>query len=145
MDDNNFFWKIHRGELTAPNIAKTLNIEFLEVDPEHQSLTTRFSIDDRFNNPAGHVQGGILAAMLDDTMGPALAMLLGENEFAPTLNLNVSFIKSAKPGYFTGKARVVNKGRSICFLTGELFDANEALVATASATAKINALPNHGA
>ena len=136
MNDN-LFWKIQRGELPPPAIAKTLNIEFVEVDTNAQTLTARFNIGEEFTNPAGNVQGGILAAMLDDTMGPALAANLEPGKFASTLNLNVAFVKGAKPGKFLGKGKIINKGRSICYLSGELFDAENSLVATATATAKI--------
>ena len=138
MSDDNFFWKMQRGELPPPNIGKTLGIEFSDIDIENGTLTANFTIGTEFTNPAGHVQGGIIAAMLDDTMGPALAILLDANQFAPTLNLNVSFIKAALPGRFKGKGKVVNKGRSICYLSGELFDPDNKLIATATATAKIN-------
>jgi len=138
MSENNFFWRIQRGELPPPNIAKTLGLEAMEPEPDQNGITTVFNIGEEFTNPAGHVQGGIITAMLDDTMGPAVAYQLGENEFAPTLNLNISFVKGAKPGKFTGKGTVVNKGRSICYLSGQLFDSEGNLIATGSATAKIN-------
>ncbi|MGI1679528.1 MAG: PaaI family thioesterase [Cellvibrionaceae bacterium] len=142
MSDNNFFSKIQRGELPPPNIAKTLNATFLEVNTDKQTLLTSFDIGEEFLNPAGFVQGGIVSAMLDDTMGPCLASLLGENQFAPTLSLKVSFIKGANPGKFTGKGKVIKKGKSICYLSSELVDADGELVATATATAKIIRMPN---
>lgn len=55
----------------------------------------------------GHVQGGFLAAMLNDTMGPALAATLTKGEFAPTLNLNVSFESSAVVGTLLGRAAAI--------------------------------------
>ena len=64
-----------------------------------------------FTNPAGNIQGGFLAAMLDDTMGPALSATLGPNEFAPTLNLNVSFERPAVVGTIVGKGRIVKRGQ----------------------------------
>ncbi len=131
---------MHRGELPQPNIAKTLGMEFLDIDDAKGEIKTRFTIGEEFTNPAGQVQGGIIAAMLDDTMGPALVATLEPNHFAPTLNLNVSFLRSGMPGTFTGKGSVIKKGRSICYLAGELFDANDKLIATATATAKINPL-----
>lgn len=132
---------MHRGEIPEPKIAKTLGMEFLDINDDIGEIKTRFTISDEFTNPAGQVQGGIIAAMLDDTMGPALVATLEPNHFAPTLNLNVSFLRPGLPGIFTGKGVVVKKGHSICYLAGELFDANDKLVATATATAKINSLP----
>jgi uncharacterized protein (TIGR00369 family) len=89
-----------------------------------------------FTNPVGHIQGGFLAAMLDDTMGPALAATLDAGEFAPTLNLNVSFARPARVGKLQGKGRILKRGREVCFLAAELFQEGE-LVAAATATAII--------
>lgn len=140
MSENNFFWKMHRGELPSPNIAKTLTIEFTHIDPEQGTIETSFVAGEEFLNPVGQVQGGILAAMLDDTMGPALVATLDENQFAPTLNLSISFIKAAKPGKIFGKGKVVKKGKSICYLQGELYDTNNELLATGTATAMIRSI-----
>jgi len=129
-----------RGELPPPNIGKTLNIEFIDINTEQQSIKTQFTIGEEFTNPAGNVQGGIIAAMLDDTMGPALAAVMEAGKFSPTLNLNISFIKGARPGTFIGYGQVINKGRSICQLSGELYDDKENLIATATATAKVMSL-----
>lgn len=137
---NNFFWKMQRGEIPPPNIANTLQLQFLDIDTDNQTLKTQFTIGEEFTNPAGNVQGGIIAAMLDDTMGPALAAVMEPGKFAPTLNLNISFIKGGNPGDFFGIGKVVKKGRSICYLSGELFDVKQNLIATATATAKVNNL-----
>ena len=131
---------MHRGELPKPNIAKTLSIEFTDINPQQGTIETSFVAGEEFLNPVGQVQGGILAAMLDDTMGPALVATLGENQFAPTLNLSIAFIKAAKPGKIYGKGRVVKKGKSICYLQGELLDENGGLLATGTATAMIRSL-----
>ncbi len=126
-----------RGELPPPAIGVTFNTRFDDIDAEKGSITAHFTIGKEYTNPMGNVQGGIVAAMLDDTMGPALSSMLEENQFAPTLNLNISFITGAKPGEFTGKGKVIKRGRSVAYLESELFDADNKLVATATATAKI--------
>ena len=90
-----------------------------------------------FLNPAGLVHGGMLAAMLDETLSPTLAATLDANEFCPTIELKVNFIASAVAGPIYGHGRVVRKGRSICFLDGQLTDVHGKLLATATATSKI--------
>ena len=140
MDQNAFFWKIMRGETPPPRAAETLGISFKNIDHDAGTIEVQFEGKPEFTNPAGNIQGGFLAAMLDDTMGPALAATLAEGEFAPTLNLNVSFEKSARPGVLVGKARILKKGRDVCFLAGELYQDGD-LVASATATALIRKLP----
>jgi len=137
MPSNSIFWKIQRGEIPPPNIATALRAKTINFDAQEKTLSVTFDIESRFTNSAGNIQGGILTAMLDATMGPCNGMVLGDNQFAPTLNMNVSFLNPAQPGKFTGKANVVYQGKTICFLAGELYDQNNKLIATATATAKV--------
>lgn len=138
MNKQSFFWRIMCGEAPPPKCADTLGIVFLNVDAEAGSIEVQFEGRSEFTNPVGNIQGGFLAAMLDDTMGPALSAMLDEGQFAPTLNLNVSFHRPAKVGRLIGRGRVVKRGRDICFLAGELYQ-DEQLVASATATAMIRA------
>jgi uncharacterized protein (TIGR00369 family) len=136
MDREAFFWQVADGRLPPPRVAATLGMKITRVDAEAGVVEADFEAKPEFTNPVGNVQGGILAAMLDDTMGPALACQLAAGEFAPTLNLNISFLKPAKPGKLRGVGRVVRKGKDVCYLAGELSQNGE-LVATATATALI--------
>ncbi len=136
VDKNSFFWKIVDGRLPPPPCVKTLGIEFLQIDGERGTVEVKFEAKPEFLNPAGNVQGGFLAAMLDDTMGPALTATLDAGEFAPTVNLNVQFHRPAKVGPLKGVGRVVLRGKEVCQLSSELFQ-NDKIVATATATAVI--------
>ncbi|MCC5812859.1 MAG: PaaI family thioesterase [Ectothiorhodospiraceae bacterium] len=117
-------------------------MRIINVDAEHGVLEAEFHGSDAFVNPAGNIQGGFLAAMLDDTMGPALAATLSAGECAPTLNLNVQYMAPARPGKLHGIGRVTKFG-SICFLAGELMQ-DGMVVATATAAAAIRTLPVAG-
>ena len=136
VDKNSFFWKIVDGRLPLPPCVKTLGIEFLQIDGERGTVEVKFEAKPEFLNPAGNVQGGFLAAMLDDTMGPALTATLEAGEFAPTVNLNVQFHRPAKVGPLKGVGRVVLRGKEVCQLSSELLQ-NDKIVATATATAVI--------
>lgn len=131
------FWDVMEGRKPMPPAAALLGFKLLEIDPEQGTLRVQFEATPQFLNPAGSIQGGFLAAMLDDTMGPALVATLGPDQFAPTLELKVSFLRPAKVGTLVGEGRVVSKGSSIAFLSGELRDAEGELIATATATARI--------
>ena len=131
------FWDVMEGRRDPPPAAVLLGWKLLSIDPEAGTIEVAFTATDQFLNPAGDVQGGILAAMLDDTLGPALVATLGEGEWAPTLDLQVQFLTSAKPGELRGHGRVVRRGRDIAFMAGELRDPRDVVVATATATALI--------
>ena len=123
--------------LPMPPVAKTLGWTLRAVDPDAGTIEVGFTAGEMFVNPTGAVQGGFVAAMLDDTMGPAV-FAMGKGEiFAPTLDLHVSFLRPARPGAFIGRGRVVSLGKSIAFVEGELFDAEGELVAKGTATARV--------
>ena len=136
-DGENPFWAAARGEIPGPPCAKLLGWKVLEAVPGSGRIRVQFEATEAFTNPMGNVQGGLLAAMLDDTLGPALATTFAPQEFAPTLELKVNFVRPAKPGTLFGTGWVVHRGGSVAFLQGELHDANGNLLATASATARL--------
>jgi len=120
-----------------PEAAALLGFELLSIDPDEGSIEIAFEATSRFRNPMGHIQGGFLAAMLDDTLGPALVATLQPDQFAPTLDLHVQFIRPATPGRIIGRGRIVSKGRGIAFLAGELINDDGELLACATATAAL--------
>jgi uncharacterized protein (TIGR00369 family) len=131
------FWDAMEGRLPLPPAAATLGWELLSVDPERGEIEVRFQAGQQFTNPMGNLQGGFLAAMLDDTLGPALVATLPDGEFAPTLELKVSFLRPTKPGQLIGRGRVVHRGGTIAFLAGDLYDGEDEHVASATATARV--------
>ena len=139
-DRDGLFWQVARGELPRPPAADTLGWELLAIDPDAGTIEVAFAATDAFLNPAGTVQGGFLAAMLDDTLGPALVATLPDREFAPTLDLQVQFHRPAGTGRIVGHGRVVRRTRDIAFLAGELTDTSGSVLATATATATVRPL-----
>jgi uncharacterized protein (TIGR00369 family) len=93
-----------------------------------------FDISDQFTNGMGNVQGGFLAAMLDSTLGAAIATVLVEGERPPTIEMKINFMRPAKVGMIAGTARVVQRGRSLAFVEGELRNASGELLATGTST-----------
>ena len=133
----NGFWDAVAGRAPMPTATKTLGWSLIEAYPERGEIEVAFEATEEFLNPAGTVQGGFLTAMLDDTMGPALAATLDAGLYGTTLELKVSFLRPAKPGRLVGRGRVVHSGRTIAFLSGELHDDSGLVVAVASATVRI--------
>ena len=134
------FWDVMEGRAAPPPAATLLGWELVAVDPEAGTIEVAFTASEQFLNPAGAIQGGFLAAMLDDTLGPALVATLGPGLFAPTTDLHVQFLRPARPGRLTGRGRVVRRGREVAFLAGELLDDSGQVVATAVATAQIRTM-----
>lgn len=121
----------------TPPCAETLGWHLRDADPAAGTIEVGFEGRAAFCNPAGHVQGGFLAAMLDDTMGPAVLVHTDGRQFTPTIELKVSFIAPAQPGLLIGRGRIVHMATSIAFLEASLFSPADELLAKASATAKL--------
>jgi uncharacterized protein (TIGR00369 family) len=141
MAETGFFAKILNGEMPEAPISKLLGWKYLSFDREARVLKVEMQARSEFLNPVGVIHGGMLAAMLDETLSPTLALTLGPGEFAPTLELKVNFIAPTKPGPALGTGRIVHRGRSICFMEGQLHDDGGNLLATATATSKITTRP----
>jgi uncharacterized protein (TIGR00369 family) len=137
VERNGPFWDAAEGRAPLPPAAATLGWQLVSVSPEDGTIEVAFTAAEAFLNPAGFIQGGFLAAMLDDTLGPALVAGLAPGDFAPTTDLHVQFLRPARPGRLLGRGRVVRRGRDIAFLAGELLDDEGAIVAAATATVQI--------
>lgn len=120
-----------------PPVADLLGWRLEHIDPDAGTITVRFEARAEFTNPLGNVQGGIVAAMLDDTMGPALVATLPPDQFALTLEMKVSYFAPATVGPLWGRGRVVRAGRTNAFVEADLVDADDNVIARASATARI--------
>jgi uncharacterized protein (TIGR00369 family) len=131
------FWDAIAGRSPMPPVATLLEWQLEEVDPDAGTIRVKFTARPEFTNPMGNIQGGILASMLDDTMGPALLATLPPGQFAPTLEMKVSYFAPAKVGPLWGRGRVVRGGRSIAFVEADLIDSREVTIARASATVRI--------
>ena len=138
-DDNAIFWRMQRGEIPQARSSTTLGSRVLTVDPDAGTIEIEYTATDEFLNPAGTVQGGFLAAMLDDTMGPCIYATLEANQISPTLTMNVAYHAPAKPGAITGKAQVTHRGGTIVHVAAELFQDGK-LVATGNSTCMVRRL-----
>src|SRR5688572_16550108 len=74
------FWDAVEKRAPMPRAAATLGLEFIGADPDNGTIELAFAATDAFTNPAGNVLGAFLAAMLYDTVGPALLATLDPDQ-----------------------------------------------------------------
>lgn len=127
-----------------PAASALLGWTLRAIDPPAGTIEIGFSADERFGNPQGFVQGGVVAAMLDDTHGPALFAHVDGEVFPVTIDCNISFIKAAKFGSFVGKGRLVSIGKTIAFTEAELFNEGGELIARGTFTSRLVAGKENG-
>jgi uncharacterized protein (TIGR00369 family) len=124
-------------QMTPPPSAQLLGWHMLDARPAEGWLKVGFDGKRDFCNPAGFVQGGILTAMLDDTMGPAVMVMTEGKFYTTTISLTVNFMASARPGPIIAEARVTHLGKTIAFMEGKLTAEDGTLLATATTTARL--------
>jgi uncharacterized protein (TIGR00369 family) len=100
-------------------------------------------VDERFLNPAGVLQGGFLAAMLDSAMGASAVTAVGDRRVnVANTEMKISFLRAVAPDeILTCVATVLKAGRVISFLEAKVTNAEGLLVATASSTYLIKDRP----
>src|SRR3954454_8442351 len=123
--------------LDTPPCSRLLGWHILDARPEEGWIRIAFDGKAEFCNPAGFIQGGILSAMLDDTMGPAVFVKTDGRLYTATITMTVNFLAPAKVGPIVGEGKVVQIGRSVAFIEATLLDAQGAVLATSTATARL--------
>jgi uncharacterized protein (TIGR00369 family) len=92
-----------------------------------------FEIKDFMLNPQGGLHGGVIAFVLDISMGH---LLWKKGGAGTTLEIKVQYAKVARSGRLTATGRFLRQGRSISYLRSELTDESGDLVAFATSTWK---------
>jgi uncharacterized protein (TIGR00369 family) len=123
--------------LPPPPVARLLGWHILGARPEAGWIRIGFQGREDFLNPAGFIQGGILAAMLDDTMGPAVFAMTEGALYTATIDMNVSYLAPARLGLILGEGQVVQLGKTVAFLEASLTDEAGAVIARATSTARL--------
>lgn len=101
-----------------PPVFRELGGEFVDFEAGH-SLTAEWPVADRHRGPSGRLQGGILAAYFDNTVGP-LAFLVGRG-FYVSVDLSTEFLRPVRPedGIVVVEAELVGETSRLLFIRGE--------------------------
>ena len=110
------FWDAVAGRAPLPRAAATPGLEFIDADVDAGTIELAFAATEDFTNPTGNVLGAFQAAMLYDTVGPALLATLEPDQFRSTLQVNVNFLRPLRPGRLVGKGRVVHRDGDLVVL-----------------------------
>ncbi|MBO4222120.1 PaaI family thioesterase [Bradyrhizobium neotropicale] len=123
--------------LATPPCSKLLGWHLLDARPDEGWIRIGFEGKPEFCNPAGFIQGGMLSAMLDDTMGPAVFVMTDGKLYTATITMTVNFLAPARPGPIIGEARVTQLGKTVAFVEGRLLAEDGVVLATASTSARL--------
>ena len=102
-----------------------------EFDYTGDECRVSLEVKDFMLNPQGGLHGGVVAFVLDISMGHLLWKTRGAGA---TLEIKVQYAKPAKAGRVTATGRFLRRGRTVSFLRSELVDENGELIAFATST-----------
>jgi len=123
-----------RNSKKRPPCTQTLGMQLVAVDQANMTCRFDFEARQEFANPTGAIQGGFIAAMLDEAMSTAAIIASNVTMNAPTLEMKISFLRPLFVGKASAEAKILKWGKSTCFIEAELLDPDGKLVAKASAT-----------
>jgi len=111
------------------------HIQIEEVSADNGVAHIQCDISENFLNFSGFVHGGVLATLIDASIGSAVRSTLDlTTQTSATVDLNIKYIKPGKGPTLHAKATIANKGRTLVVGTSEIFDEDNVLVAIGSAT-----------
>ena len=125
-----------RGFLQASPFMVDLGVEPLAI--EAGRVSTVMEVQPRHLQHTGQVHAGVMAALVDHSMGSAAQTLAPAGCWAITAELKTSMLRPGKGQRLVCEAWVVKAGRTLSFTEGEVYaeyaDGQRTLVMKASAT-----------
>ena len=115
-----------------------LNFEYLPEnvdDSDKIFLKITFNVNEMLMNPQGALHGGVMATIMDISMGHLLNKTVGNGA---TIEMKVQYLRPVHEGRVTCEGRFVKKGRTLSFMESRLSDQAGKLAAVATATWKMS-------
>ena len=116
-----------------PPVFDAMKGEVIDFDLENETLTNKFPVLSEHLNPYGSMQGGIIAAAIDNTIGP-LSMLVSPPNFTRYLAVKYGKIVSPELGYIYIIASYTGKKKRQLFFEAIVQDSDGNKLASAKAT-----------
>jgi acyl-coenzyme A thioesterase PaaI-like protein len=104
-----------------PPIFLEMQGVFLELDLDAGYLSTQFPVLENYLNPYGTMQGGMLAAAVDNTLGP-LSVLVAPPNVTRRLEMKYSQPATLDKEYIIVNARLLERKDRRLFFQAKVFD-----------------------
>ena len=137
MSDDSIIEIIYRrlGEkkdnyIIPPPVFVTMKGEFVTFDQKDGVLKTKFPVQNQFLNPFRSMQGGIVAAAVDNTFGP-LSMLVAPPSVTRRIEMKYSRPVTPDLGYITVEAKFVKRDHRMLTFRADVRDPSGNLLAKA--------------
>jgi acyl-coenzyme A thioesterase PaaI-like protein len=99
-----------------PPIFDFMQGQFVAFDQEEKSLTTKFPVLESYLNPYAAMQGGMISAAVDNTLGP-LSVLVAPPNLTRELDMTYSKPVTIDMGWIIVKAKLMRQeGQRLFFI-----------------------------
>lgn len=109
-----------------------LNLE--EISSADGTSEIKCKVTPELLNKNGHVHGGVLATLIDVSVGSAVRSTFRGGERSATVELKINYLKPAKGPALLAKSSVSHRGKTLAVGTSQIFDENGNLLAIGTAT-----------
>ncbi|WP_290699184.1 PaaI family thioesterase [Amphritea sp.] len=116
-----------------PPVFDAMKGEVISYDAENKVLVNRFPILNEHLNPYGGMQGGIVSAAVDNTIGP-LSMLVSPPNFTRYMEMKYAKVVTPDLGYIYVTARFIEKKKRQLFFEATVEDKDGNKLASAKST-----------
>lgn len=94
-------------------LMQTLEIEFIDIDTEKETLTAKMPVTPRVHQPDGVLHGGATAALAESVGSAACYVFLdAKNYMIRGIEISANHLKSISEGYVFATASFIHKGRT---------------------------------
>lgn len=126
-----------------PPVFVAMQGEFLEIDLDSGTLTVRFPVLERHLNPYGTMQGGMIAAAVDNTLGPLSVLVAPPNV---TRRLEMAYSRPVTPdlGQIVVTSKLIERKDRWLFFRADVYDPDGRRLARAKAVHWIIDEAKHG-
>ena len=111
----------------------------LDISYRDEKCIIQFPVQDFLFNPQGSLHGGVLATIMDISMGHLIHHAYGRG--GATIEMKVQYLRPVKAGHAVCVGGFLKRGKNLAFLESRLEDATGALAAIATSTWKCSAPP----
>jgi uncharacterized protein (TIGR00369 family) len=120
----------HRPEFEQFFLARLLGLQFTYPN---RTCVIEFQVQEFMFNPQGTLHGGVIAAVMDISMGHLLNHVDGPGT---TLEMKTQYVKAAKSGRLRCTGEFTHQGKGVSYLRSTLVDQQGDILAFATATWK---------
>jgi len=116
-----------------PPIFLMMKGNVISYDLDRGEMQISYPVSEEYMNPFGSMQGGMVAAAIDNTLGP-LSMLVAPLNYTRSLEIKYRKIIRIETGVITVTAKLINKNKRQLNLTASVIDDEYIELASAKST-----------